>query len=55
MKSATIILDFNKSTKNTHVYGSNDPQVAVPSLYVRKDALPSTPPATLKLTLEYTE
>ena len=39
----TEILVFLKSTKNTHVYKNDEPDAAVPTLYVKREALPGKP------------
>jgi len=53
MKQIVINLTFSKSTKNTHVYITED--AAIPQLYIKKDALPSTPPNEVKITIEHAE
>ncbi len=44
------ILTFTKSTKGTHVYADDTPNAPVPTLYIKKDAMPSVPPE--KVTIE---
>jgi len=46
-------LTYIKSTKNTHVYGSDDESVPVPPLYIKKDKLSKSEPLTI--TVEITE
>jgi len=51
--STTIEMTFVKSTKGTYVYGDSSPNAAVPTLYIKKDALPPTPPNNIKLIIEH--
>jgi hypothetical protein len=44
----TLELAYSRSTKTTNVFTSDDPNAAVTTLYVRKDALAEPPP---KITL----
>lgn len=46
------IMKLVKSTKGTHVYGTDDTEAVIPSLYVKKHGLPSVPPQ--KITVEIT-
>jgi len=48
-------MTFNKSTKNTHVYGNGEPDCAIPTLYIKRGALPSTPPEQITVTVECDE
>lgn len=50
-----LTLNLQKSTKGTHVYGTEVADAAVPSVYIKKSALPATPPAQIKLTIEAAE
>ena len=45
-----MILSLTKSTKNTHVYGT-DEEVAVKTVYIQKSEMPVATP-TIKLTIE---
>jgi len=45
-----IEMHFSKSTKGTHVYSGDD--TAIPSLYIKKEALPGTPPEKITVTIE---
>lgn len=53
MEKITIAMSLRKSTKGTHVYGNENS--AVQTVYVRKDALPPTPPQNIVLTIEERE
>lgn len=56
MENIKIEMKLKKSTKGTHVYEQIDfednSEMAVPSVYVRKSALPAVPPAHIFLTIE---
>jgi hypothetical protein len=45
-------LQFDHSTKNTHVYKCAD-SLAVPVLYIKKKALPADPPALIEITIKF--
>ena len=49
----TIKMEWSKSTKGTQVYANDDPQSPVSTIYIKRSGLPSDPPATITLTLEY--
>jgi hypothetical protein len=51
----TIKMEFTKSTKGTHVYANNDADTPVSTIYIKRNGLPSTPPATITLSLEFNE
>ena len=51
--TTTLKLTLTKSTKGTHVYGSDDKDAAVPSVYIKRSALPADPPQAITLTLEH--
>lgn len=53
MNTKIVELTFVKSTKGTHVYGSDLEDAATPSVYVKRSALPEKPPAKIKLTLSW--
>lgn len=53
MNIKTVELTFVKSTKGTHVYGSNLANAATQSVYIQRSALPEKPPMTIKLTLSW--
>ena len=38
-----ITLTYSKSTKSTHVYKTDEEGAAVPSLYIKRAALPDKP------------
>ena len=49
----TIEMVLIKSTKNTHVYGAEDEGVAITSVYIQKNNLPTPPPEEINITLSY--
>lgn len=46
-----ITLTYSKSTKNTHVYKTDEEGAAVPSVYIKRDALPEKP-ETIEVTIK---
>lgn len=55
MARQELKLTLTKSTKGTHVYGSSEENAPIPSVYIKKAALPATPPQNLTLVMEYDE
>ena len=54
MKAITEIkMTLQKSTKGTHVYGAQGS--AVPSIYIKKDGLPTPAPEVIILRIEVPE
>lgn len=53
MNTKTVELTFVKSTKGTHVYGSDLEDAATPSVYIKRSALPEKPPTQITLTLSW--
>lgn len=53
MNTTTVELSFVKSTKGTHVYGSDRDDAATPSVYIKRSALPEKPPSKVTLTLSW--
>jgi hypothetical protein len=53
MNTKTVELTFVKSTKGTHVYGSDLAEAATPSVYIKRSALPENPPKVITLRLEW--
>lgn len=51
--SKTVSLTLVKSTKGTHVYGNQADDAAIQSVYIKKDALPATPPAAIKIEITW--
>lgn len=51
----TIIMQFKKSTKGTHVYENSETDSPVSSIYVKRSELPSQPPTDITLTIEYVD
>jgi hypothetical protein len=45
-------MTFGKSTKGTHVYRDESDQAPIPTLYIKKDALPTDPPLLITVTIE---
>lgn len=50
MTPLQIEMLLTKSTKGTHVYGNKSADVT--TIYIKKNALPDTPPKTIVLTIE---
>ena len=55
MATKTATIDYTKSTKQTFVYSDNNEEPTVPTLYVRRAAMPSKPPEKITLTIEFEE
>lgn len=53
MNIKTVELTFVKSTKGTHVYGSDLADAPTQSVYIQRTALPEKPPAVITLTLSW--
>jgi hypothetical protein len=49
----TIIMEFSKSTKGTHVYANSEANSPVSSIYIKRSELPSEPPVNIKLTIDF--
>lgn len=45
-------MNLVKSTKGTHVYADLEDGAPVKQLYINRDALPSPPPAEIRLIIE---
>lgn len=52
---AEVTMTLTRSTKGTHVYDASNEEgkAIVPTVYVKKDALPSDAPKTITLTLTW--
>lgn len=50
MNPITVTLTFERSTKGTHLFKTDDPSAAVTSVYVKKAAMP-TPVEVLHIRL----
>ena len=48
-----IIMQYRKSTKGTHVFANDEDNTPVPSIYIKRSALPSQPPESITLTIEF--
>ena len=46
-------MEFNKSTKGTHVYANSEADSAVSSIYIKRSELPSEPPVNITLTIDF--
>jgi hypothetical protein len=55
MAQQVIKMQLTKSTKGTHVYGDSSPDAPIPSVYIKRAALPSNPPASIEITIGYQE
>lgn len=52
MKPIMLDMTYDKSTKNTHVYKSNDENSHVPTLYINKNAFDDvSAPGVIKITV----
>lgn len=51
MEPIELELEYVKSTKNTHVYGDDKEGAPLPSVYIKKGALPEKAPERLKVTI----
>ena len=45
-------LQYKKSTKGTHVFGNDEPEAPIPTLYIKRSAFSGELPKTLILTIE---
>jgi len=52
MKTIQLTLKKVKDTKGTFVFGDDNPDAPIPSVYIKKSAFPEGCPQTLKVTLE---
>ena len=55
MAEHTIELTFSKSTKGTHVYSAKDETAVITGIYIKRTALPATPPPTVELVLRHAD
>lgn len=39
-----IVMQYSKSTKNTHMYSNDASDAAIPTLYIKKVAMEKNPP-----------
>ena len=53
MAQQVIKMQFVKSTKGTHVYGGSTTEAHIPSVYIKRAALPTNPPASIEITIGY--
>ena len=51
----TIKMEWSKETKGTHVYANNESDTLVPTIYIKKNGLPTETPRNITLTIEYDE
>lgn len=47
-----VTMSLAKSTKRTHVYKNDEKNVAISSVYIKKEALNSTPPKIITIMVE---
>jgi hypothetical protein len=50
-----IKMEWSKSTKGTHVYANNESDTLVPTIYIKKNGLPTEAPGNITLTIEFDE
>ena len=55
MPKLVIQLDYTKSTKGTHVYGSEEDDAPVRTLYIKRSALPVMEPKRIAVELAWEE
>ena len=53
MAELQLTLKHVKSTKGTHVYGDDAENAVIPSVYIKRHALPNDPPKELKVTITH--
>jgi hypothetical protein len=50
MQLFSVILDYERSTKGTHVYATaEDAPIRITGFYIPRDALPANPPERIEL------
>ena len=49
----TIEMNYKKSTKGTHVYMDESEDAPVPTLYIKRQALPNEAPKKINITIEF--
>ena len=49
-----VVLELDRSTKNTHVYAqcSGSAELSVPTIYIYRGAMPETPPPMINVTID---
>lgn len=52
MKQIKVVLDFTKSTKNTHVYSDKSDNAPIPSVYIKRSSFDGEPPKTITLQVD---
>lgn len=55
MKDKPITLEYSKSTKGTHVYRDDNEDAPIPTLYIKRSALPAKAPEAITITVAYDE
>ena len=55
MAEQTVKLTLSKSTKGTHVYANDSETAPVSSVYIKRTALPATPPPVIEMTIAWEE
>lgn len=51
MSLINLEMKFEKTTKNTVVYKSENPESAIPTLYIKKQVLGQNPPDVISVTV----
>jgi hypothetical protein len=54
-KEIELDMQLTKNTKGTHVYTNDEEGIAVPTLYIKKSALPKQPPQVVTVTIKSKE
>ena len=52
MDTIEIEMVLTKSTKNTNVYSDDSENAPIPTLYIKKSALPMVPPKKIVITVD---
>lgn len=48
-----LVLTLSKSTKGTHVYADASPNAPIPTLYIKRESLPTKPPEKITVDISY--
>lgn len=55
MQVCKVKLDYERSTKGTHVYSTMDDTSPISTLYLKRSGMPSGPAERIEVTVETTE
>lgn len=55
MSPQSFVMQYEKSTKGTHVYTNTSATAPIPTVYIKRDSLPKDPPKQIALTIEWIE